>query len=63
MPMSKQTITITQAFRAERRIIVEIDAADHESAIEGFQSGVAEIPGFDDPRWKTEWDLQSEEYK
>lgn len=56
-------ITITQAFRAERRITVEIDAADRESAIEGFQSGTVEIPGFDDPRWKTEWDLQSEEYK
>ncbi|CAK7261675.1 MULTISPECIES: hypothetical protein [unclassified Shinella] len=50
--MSKQTLTIIQTFRAECRITVEIDAAGHESAIEGFQSGDVEIPDFDDPWWK-----------
>lgn len=61
--MSKQTLTIIQIFRAERRITVEVDAEDHESAIAEFQSGSAEVPAFDDPRWKTEWNLQSEDYE
>ncbi|WP_251974888.1 hypothetical protein [Sinorhizobium meliloti] len=61
--MSKQTITIIQTFRAERRITVEVDAADHVSAIEGFQNGVTEIPAIDDPRWKTVWNLQSEDHE
>lgn len=49
MPVSKQTSTIVQTFRAERRITVEVDAAGHERAIEGFQNGDAFIPAFDDP--------------
>ncbi|WP_312419954.1 hypothetical protein [Shinella sp.] len=61
--MSKQKLTIIQTFRAERRITVEVDAADHESAIEEFQSGSADVPAFDDPRWKTEWNLQGEDYE
>lgn len=61
--MSKQTVTIIQIFRTERLINVEVDAADHETAIEEFQSGSAEVPAFDDPRWKTEWNLQSEDYE
>lgn len=61
--MSKQTLTIIQTFRAERRITVEVDAADHETAIEEFQSGSADVPAFDDPRWKTEWNLQCEGYE
>ncbi|VVS98942.1 hypothetical protein HOE425_200006 [Hoeflea sp. EC-HK425] len=35
--MSRQTVTIVQTFRAERRITVEVDAEDRESAIEDFQ--------------------------
>lgn len=62
-PMSKQTVTIIQIFRAERLVNVEVDAADHESAIEGFQNGGVEVPDFDDPRWTTEWNLQSEDYE
>jgi hypothetical protein len=62
-PVSKQTVTIIQIFRAERLINVEVDAADHESAIEGFQNGSAEVPDFDDPKWTTEWNLQSEAYE
>jgi hypothetical protein len=61
--MSKQTVTIIQVFRTERRITVEVDAEDHESAIEEFQSGSADVPDFDDPRWKTGWNLQSEDYE
>ena len=61
--MSKQTLTIIQTFRAERRITVEVDAADHETAIEEFQSGSVGVPAFDDPRWKTECNLQSEGYE
>ncbi|VVT35224.1 hypothetical protein [Hoeflea sp. EC-HK425] len=61
--MSKQTLTIIQTFRAERRITVDVDAADHETAIEEFQSGSADVPAFDDPRWKTEWNLQSGGYE
>lgn len=61
--MCKQTVTIVQTFRAERRITVEVDAEDRESAIEDFQNGNTDIPAFDDPRWKTEWKLQSEDYE
>ena len=61
--VSKQTITIIQTFRAERRITVEVDAVDHDSAIEGFQNGVIEIPAIDDSRWKTSWNLQSEDHE
>ncbi|MBN9055635.1 MAG: hypothetical protein J0H80_18135 [Rhizobiales bacterium] len=60
--MSKQSITIIQTFRAERRITVEVDAAGHERAIEEVQNGDADIPAFDDP---VEYGvvLQSEEYE
>lgn len=61
--MSKQTLTIIQTFRAEHRITVEVDAADHEAAIEEYHSGSAGVPAFDDPRWKTEWNLQGEDYE
>ena len=61
--MSRQTVTIVQTFRAERRITVEVDAEDRERVIEKFESGSAEVPVFDDPRWKTEWNLQSEDYE
>lgn len=61
--MGKQTVTIIQTFRTERRINVEVDAEDHESAIAEFHSGSADAPAFDDPRWETEWNLQSEDYE
>jgi hypothetical protein len=61
--MGKQTVTIIQTFRTERRVNVEVDAEDHESAIAEFQSGSAEVPDFDDPRWTTERNLQSEAYE
>jgi len=61
--MSKHKVTIVQIFRAERRITVEIDAADRESAIEELQSGAADVPDFDDSRWATGWGLQSEDYE
>lgn len=61
--MSKRIVTIIQTFRAERRITVEVDAEYHDSAVGEFQSGSADIPDFDDARWKTGWNLQSEDYE
>ena len=61
--MSKHKVTIVQIFRAERRITVEIDAADRESAIEDLQSGEIDVPDFDDPRWVTGWDILNEVYE
>ena len=61
--MSKHKITIVHIFRAERRITVEIDAADRESAIEDLQSGEIDAPDFDDPRWVTGWDILNEVYE
>ena len=61
--MSKHRVTIVQIFRAERRITVEIDAADRESTIEELQSGAIDAPDFDDPRWATGWDILNEVYE
>jgi len=47
-------------FRAERQITIEVEADDKASAIELLDSGSLDTPSFDDPRWNTGWDLQSE---
>jgi hypothetical protein len=58
MPTFK--VRVTQVFRAERQITIEVEADDKASAIELLDSGSLDTPSFDDPRWNTGWDLQSE---
>jgi hypothetical protein len=45
-----------------REIVIEVEADYEFEAIELIQSGSMDVPHFDDPRWKTGWDLQNEEY-
>lgn len=59
--MPKHRIRITQVFKAIRTIEIEVDAADEYQATEEVASGDIDMLDFDDPRWKTGWDLQNEE--
>nr|WP_295468868.1 hypothetical protein [Mesorhizobium sp.] len=59
--MGKHAIRITQVFKAVRTIEIEVEAADEYQAAKVVSSGAIDMPDFDDPRWKTGWDLQNEE--
>lgn len=63
MEMNRQNVTIIQTSSTVRQIIVEVEAIDHESAVEALQNGDIDLPAFDDPGWTTNWTLQSEEYE
>jgi hypothetical protein len=57
--MPKFQVHIYQGYRVERSICIEVEAEDLESAIE--EQAATEAPSFDDPRWLTGWDLQTED--
>lgn len=57
----KVKIRVTQVFRVEREIVIEVDAEDELAAVDHVQSGETDIPGIDDPRWRAGWELQNEE--
>ena len=57
--MTGHDIRIVQVFRVEREIVVKVDAADLQAAID-LQSE-SEAPDFDDPRWRSSWTLQNED--
>lgn len=59
--MRKYRIRIIQVFKATRTIEIEVAAADEYQATEEVSSGAIDTPDFDDPRWRTGWDLQNEE--
>lgn len=61
--MPKFKVEVTQVGRYERKIIMEVEAADADSAIEDVASGAVDVPAFDDPNWRTGYDLQNEEYE
>jgi hypothetical protein len=52
------TVVVTQVYRVERTILVEVEAEDEESAIE--QQRQEDAPDFDHPGWRSGWDLQNE---
>lgn len=60
----KHHIKVTQVFKVTRIIKFEVDDLDDNnaaSALERVEDGDADLPSFDDPRWKDRWDLQHEE--
>ncbi|MBN9078017.1 MAG: hypothetical protein J0H84_17555 [Rhizobiales bacterium] len=59
--MAKYRIRIIQVFKTIRSIEIEVEADDEHGAREGVSSGAIDTPEFDDPNWKTSWDLQNEE--
>jgi hypothetical protein len=59
--MQKFKVKIVQVFKATREVVVDVEAEDMERAVEALESGDLDGPSFDDPRWKTGWDLQNEE--
>lgn len=59
--MAKQRIRIIQVFKTVRSIEIEVEADDENDAVEAVSSGAIDTPEFDDPNWKTSWDLQNEE--
>lgn len=59
--MAKHRIRIIQVFKTIRSIEIEVEADDENDALEGVSSGAIDTPEFDDPRWKTGWDLRNEE--
>lgn len=57
----KHKIEVTQIFRAERKVVIEVNDPDGiDSALEQVASGDFDLPAFDDPRWQTGWELQNE---
>ena len=56
----KHQIRINQAYHVERWAIVEVEAETVEDAAELIASGRLSGPGFDDPRWTSEWKLEGE---
>ena len=54
-------VTITQGFRAWRRITVFVEAPDQDEARRRVVQDEYDIPAFEHPDWSTEWELQNEE--
>jgi hypothetical protein len=52
MPMQK--IRITQVTRVERSIVIDVEAATMDEAVE--KQSESEAPGHDDPRWTVDRD-------
>lgn len=52
---------VIQRCRAERVVVIDVEADDMESAVESVVSGAKDVPAFEDPRWNTYWDLVDEE--
>lgn len=57
--MATFPVEIVQVYRATRRIVVGVEAEDLESAVE--EQAANDAPAFDDPRWRTGWELQNED--
>ncbi|WP_037155779.1 hypothetical protein [Rhizobium freirei] len=51
-------VKVTQVYRVEREILVKVEAEHEESVIE--QQSQESAPDFDDPGWRSGWDLQNE---
>ena len=56
--MTKHRLIVVQIFKAIREVTIEVEAATREDARK--QQYEADAPGFDDPGWRTTWDLQHE---
>lgn len=57
--MSTHPVRIVQVFRVEREIVIDVEAASKDDAVE-YQME-EDAPPSSDPRWKSEWTLQSED--
>lgn len=57
--MRSHEIRVAQVFRVEREIVVSVEAADLQAAIDVQSENDA--PAFDDPRWRSTWTLENEE--
>lgn len=57
----KHSVVVKQVYRVERSIVMEVDAETPEAALESVDSGEVDVPSFDNPSWKSGWDLQNEE--
>ena len=57
----KVKVRVTQVFRVEREILIDVDAEDEPAAVEQILNGETDTPAFGDPRWRTQWNLQNEE--
>jgi hypothetical protein len=54
------TITLTQVFRVERTITLEVEGPALDS-VAAWEEGNLETPSYDDPRWAERRELQNEE--
>lgn len=54
-------IAVTQVFRVERTIKIQVEADDIESAVEAVTSGAMEIPEYDNETWEESFELMNEE--
>lgn len=56
--MAKHRLKVTQVFRVEKWITLEIEAEDLADAIDVFEAGSAPCSSL--PGWTDRWDLQAE---
>lgn len=56
--MTSHKVRIVQVFRVEREIVVSIEAADLQAAID--MQSECNAPAFDNPRWRSTWSLENE---
>lgn len=61
--MSKFKIQVTKIYKATRRIEIDVEAGDVDGAVEILDSEEREIPAFNDPTWRTEWELENEDIR
>lgn len=59
--MASFKVKVTQVFRVERSIIVDVDAVDEADAIESVSTENA--PDYDDAGWTVSRTLENEEYE
>ena len=58
--MPKFKIEVCQVIREERRAIIEVDAADAETAEEQVINGEIDLPSADSAAWSRSSELQNE---
>jgi hypothetical protein len=58
--MPKYSVFVVQTYKVERCINMQLEAENHENAVESVASGAVEVPSFD-AAWEETWDLQNEE--
>jgi hypothetical protein len=60
--MASFPFEVIQQFCVTRKINITVDGDSLDDALEQLESGSVDIPSFDDPNWKSSWQLENEGY-